>query len=49
MKVLNISEKLKICELAKDGRTLQSLANKFDIGKSTVYDIVKNEERLQVF
>ena len=41
--------KLKICELAKGGRTLQSLANEFDIGKSTVHDIVKNEERLQVF
>ena len=48
-KVLSISEKLKICELAKGGRTLQSLANEFDIGKSTVHDIVKNEERLQVF
>ena len=43
-KVLSISEKLKICELAKGGRTLQSLANEFDIGKSTVHDMVKNEE-----
>ena len=34
-KVLSISEKLKICELAKGGRTLQNLANEFDIGKST--------------
>ena len=48
-KVLSISEKLKICELAKGGRTLQNLVNEFDIGKSTIHDIVKNEERLQVF
>ena len=44
--VLSIHDKLKICELAKKGRTLQSIPNEHKIGKSTVHDIVKNKERV---
>ena len=47
--VLTISDKLKICQLVKGGRTLQSVADDYDIGKSTVHDIVKSEEKLQAF
>ena len=47
--VLTISDKLKICQLVKDGRTLQSVADKYNVGKSTVHDIVKSEEKLQAF
>ena len=47
--VLTLNNKLRICELAKKGRTLQSLANEFAIGKSTVHDIAKNEEKLLTF
>ena len=34
---MTLDDKLRICELAKKGRTLQSLANEFAIGKSTVH------------
>ena len=44
--VLSIHDKLKICEFAKKRRTLQSIANEYEIGKSTVHDIVKNEKRV---
>jgi len=37
---------LKIHELAKRGRTLQSLATEFDVG---IHDIVKSEKQLQLF
>ena len=47
--VLTIAEKLKICQLVRGGRTLQSLADEYGVGKSTVHDIVKNEEKLQAF
>ena len=44
-----ISNKLKMCQLVKGGRTLQSVADEYDVGKSTVHDIVKSEEKLQAF
>ena len=43
--VLSIHDKLKICEFAKKGRALQSIANEYEISKSTVHDIVKNDKR----
>ena len=45
--VLTISDKLKICQLVKSGRTFQSVVDKYDFGKSTIHNIVKNEEKLQ--
>ena len=47
--VLTISDKLKICQLVRSGRTLQSVADEYGVGKSTVHDIVKSEEKLQAF
>ena len=47
--VLVISDKLKICQLVKGGRILQSVADKYNVGKSTVHDIVKSEKKLQAF
>ena len=44
--VLSIHDKLKICEFAIKGRTLQSIANVYEIGKSIVHDIVKNKKRV---
>ena len=47
--VLTISDKLKICQLVKGGRTLQSVADEYDVGKSTVHGVVKSEDKLQAF
>ena len=47
--VLTISDKLKICQLVRSGRTLQSVADEYDVGKSTVHNIVKSEEKVQAF
>ena len=33
----------------KGGRTLQSVADEYNVGKSTVHDIVKSEKKLQAF
>ena len=47
--VVTITEKLKICQLIRSGRTLQSVADEYGVGKSTVHNIVKSEEKLQAF
>ena len=47
--VLTISDKLKICQLVRSGRTLQGVSDEYGVGKSTVHDIVKSEEKLQAF
>ena len=47
--VLTIEDKLKICDLVKNGRSLTSVAVEFNVGKSTVHDIVKNKAKLQTF
>ena len=47
--VLTIDDKLKICQLVKAGRTLQKVADEYNIGKSTVHDITKSEEKLKAF
>ena len=47
--VLTISDKLKICQLVKSGRTLQSVADEYDDGKSTFHNIVKSKEKVQAF
>ena len=44
-----LANKLKICQLVKGGSTLQSVADKYDVGKSTIHDIMKNKEKPQVF
>ena len=47
--VLAITDKLKICELVKNGRSLASVAAEFNTSKTTVHDIVKNQEKLHDF
>ena len=47
--VLTIEEKLKICDLVKNGRSLTSVAAELNVGKSTVQDMVKNKAKLQTF
>ena len=47
--VLTIEDKLKICDLVKNGRSLTSVVAEFNVGKSTVHDIVKNKAKLQTF
>ena len=47
--VLTIQDKLKICKLVRSGRGLASVAAEFDIGKTTVHDIMKSEAKLQTF
>ena len=47
--VLTIEDKLKICDLVKNGRSLTSVAAEFNVGKSTVHDIMKNKAKLQTF
>ena len=38
--VLMVSDKLRICQLVKTGRTFQSVVDEHDIGKSTIHNIV---------
>ena len=47
--VLSISDKLQICQQVKNGRSLQSVAGEYGVGKSTVHNIVKSEKKLRVF
>ena len=47
--MLTIEEKFKICDLLKNGRSLTSVAAEFNVGKSTIHDIVKNKAKLQTF
>ena len=47
--VLTIAEKLEVCKAAKHGRSLSSLAMEYGIGKATVHDILKSEEKLKDF
>ena len=47
--VLTIEDKLKVCDLVKNGRSMTSAAAEFNVGKSTVHDIVKNQAKLQTF
>ena len=35
--MLTIEDKLKICDLVKNGRSLRSVAAEFNVGKSTVH------------
>ncbi len=47
--VLAIEEKLKICESIRKGLSMTSVAQQFNVGRSTVHDIVKNEAKLKRF
>ncbi len=47
--MLTIEEKLKICESIRKGLSMTSVAQQFNVGRSTVHDIVKNEAKLKRF
>ena len=44
--MLTIDNKGKMCQLAKGRRALQSIVGEYDVGKSTVHDIMKSEENV---
>ena len=44
--MLTIDNKGKMCQLVKGRRALQSIAGEYDVGKSTVHDIMKSEENV---
>ena len=45
-KVVSIEKKLKICHKHKMGQSYTSLSKEYDLGKSTVHDIIQSEDRL---
>ena len=47
--VLSIETKLEICKRLKKGATATALSKEFEVGKSTISDIKKNEEKLISF
>ena len=46
---MTLSDRLKICELMKNGRSLRRVAAEFESSKSKIHDIVKNPDKLQSF
>jgi len=47
--VLTIEDKLKVCRLAKQNVPKSILMNQFKVGKSTLNDILRSEEKLTQF
>ena len=47
--VLTVEDKLKVCRLAKQNVPKSVLMNQFKIGKSTLNDILRSEEKLTQF
>ncbi len=41
--MLSIEDKLTICETVRKGQSMTSVAQQFNVGKSTLHDIVKNK------
>lgn len=48
-KTLNLSEKWEIIKRIDRGETPSEIAKVYDIGRPTVYDIVKNREKIEKF
>ena len=48
-KVLSIEQKLEICRRLRGGASITALSKELDIGKSTICDIRRNEEKLTSF
>ena len=48
-KVLSIEQKLEICRRLRSGASITALSKEMDIGKSTICDIKRNEEKLSSF
>ena len=47
--VLSIRQKLEICDRARNGWTYSRISAEYGIGKSTVFDIIKSEDKLKTF
>ena len=48
-KVLSIEQKLDICRRLRSGASITALSKEMDIGKSTICDIKRSEEKLTSF
>ena len=44
--VVSIEKKLEICRRHKMGQSYTSLSKEYDLGKSTIHDIVQSKDRL---
>ena len=47
--VLSIEDKLTVCDLVRKKVSYSEINNRFNIGKSTISDIVRGEEKLKKF
>lgn len=47
--LLSVADKLQVCDEVRKGLSYARVSDKFSIGKSTVRDIVKSEEKLRCF
>ena len=47
--VLSIRQKLEICDRTRNGWTYSRISAEYGIGKSTVFDIIKSEDKLKTF
>ena len=47
--VLSVDQKLQICKRLKKGATTTSLSKELGLGKSTICDIKRNEDKLVTF
>ena len=48
-KVLSIEQKLEICRRLRSGASVTALSKEMDVGKSSICDIKRNEEKLTSF
>ena len=47
--LLTVADKLEVCRLAKQNVPKSLLMNQYNIGKSTLNDILRNEDKLKKF
>ena len=47
--MLSIEDKLKLCELVENGRSLTSVAAEFNTAKAIIYGVFKSKSKLQAF
>ena len=47
--LITIDDKLKICEMSRQGVSKKVIMDRYNIGKSTLYDMLKNEEKFKKF
>ncbi len=47
--MLTNEDKLTVCETVRKGQSMTSVAQQFNVSKSAVHDIIKNEAKLKLF